>query len=127
MVASTRWLPSGKVTSAPDARGGLRNPAGGSINTTMEMSPSDRTMDEDLFGSLPGGQTVIDWFGFCPHFHDGNLERLELSGGNAVLAIRAFRMTSKVDAAGYFVQDRHAVVTLRMRGVTGVKLEGDAG
>jgi hypothetical protein len=84
-------------------------------------------MDRDLFASLPGGQAVIDWFGFCPDFHDGTVERLELSGGNAVLAIRAFRMTSKVDAEGYFVPDRHALVTLHMRGVTGLKLEGDAG
>jgi hypothetical protein len=102
-------------------------PTGGSINTTMEMPSSEWTMDKDLFASLPGGQTVIDWYGFCPHFHDGILERLELSGGNAVLAIRAFRMANEVDAAGYFVQDRHAVVTLQMCGVTGVKLEGDAG
>jgi hypothetical protein len=35
-------------------------------------------------------------------------------------------MTSKIDRNGFFVLDRHAVVVLRMRGVTGLKLEGDA-
>ncbi len=91
------------------------------------MSSSDWATDESLFASLPGGQTVIDWFGFCPVFHDGTLERLELSEGNGILTIRTYRMTSKIDAEGFYVLDRHASVTLRMRGVTGVKLEGDAG
>jgi hypothetical protein len=90
----------------------------------MPLSPW--TTDENLFASLPGGQTVIDWFGFCPDFHDGTLERLELSAGNAVLTVRAFRMTTKTDTSGFYVRDRHAFVTLRMRGVTGVRLEGDA-
>ena len=92
----------------------------------MEMPSSDWTTDQALFASLPGGQAVIDWFGFCPDFHDGTLERLELSAGNAALVVRTYRMTSKVDAEGFHVPDRHASVTLRMRGVTGVKLEGDA-
>ena len=35
-------------------------------------------------------------------------------------------MTDQVDAAGFFVLDRRASVTLHMRGVSGVKLEGDA-
>lgn len=83
--------------------------------------------DESLFASLPGGQTVIDWFGFCPDFHDGSLQELRLTEGDAVLSVRSFRMTSKIDADGFFVLDRHACVTLRMRGVTGVKLDGDAG
>ena len=93
----------------------------------MEMPSSDWATDESLFASLPGGQAVIDWFGFCPDFHDGTLERLELSAGNAVLTVRTYRMTSKIDAEGFYVPDRRASVTLRMRSVTGVKLEGDAG
>ena len=84
-------------------------------------------MDNDLFASLPGGQAVIDWFGFCPDFHDGTLDRLELSGRDAVLTVKASRMTDKVDAEGYYVLDRHVLVTLRMRSVTGLKLDGDAG
>jgi len=82
--------------------------------------------DEELFASLLGGQAVIDWFGFCPDFHDGELEKLELSGGNATLRVRTHRMTSETDAKGFIVLDRHAVVTLHMRGVTGVKLGGNA-
>jgi hypothetical protein len=93
----------------------------------MEMPSSDWVPDEALFASLPGGQKVIDWFGFCPVFHDGALDRLEVFGGGAALTVRTYRMTSKVDAEGFYVPDRRAAVTLQMGGVTGVKLEGDAG
>ena len=90
------------------------------------MPPSDWANDESLFASLPGGQAVIDWFGFCPQFHDGLLEKLELMSGNATLTVQCFRMTDQVDAKGYFIVDREASVTLRMRGVSGIMLEGDA-
>lgn len=92
----------------------------------MSQSAPDWNTDAELFASLPGGQAVIDWFGFCPDFHDGSLEKFELSVGNAMLSVRTFRMTSETDENGFFVLDRNAVVILRMRGVTGVKLEGDA-
>jgi hypothetical protein len=83
--------------------------------------------DAELIASLPGGQQVIDWFGFCPNFHDSVLERLEIASGDAVLALRAVRMTDRIDATGHFILDRHAVVTLRLTGVTGLRLAGDAG
>jgi len=92
----------------------------------MSISAPDWTTDAELFASLPGGQAVIDWFGFCPDFHDGSLERLELSVGSVMLSVRTFRMTRKTDENGFFIRDRHAAVILRMRGVTGVKLECDA-
>jgi hypothetical protein len=64
--------------------------------------------DAELIASLPGGQQVIDWFGFCPNFHDSVLERLEIASGDAVLALRAVRMTDRIDATGHFILDRHA-------------------
>ncbi|HVK40943.1 MAG TPA: hypothetical protein VM471_00570 [Phenylobacterium sp.] len=84
-------------------------------------------MNESFFASFPGGQAVIDWFGFCPDFHDASLERIEVASGHAILAMHAFRTTSEVEAAGYFIRDRHELVTLRMERITGLKLEGDAG
>ena len=36
-------------------------------------------------------------------------------------------MTDQVDSKGYFVLDKHAVVTLRLAGVTGIQLEGESG
>lgn len=90
------------------------------------MPDSDWETDQTLFASLPGGQSVIDWFGFCPSFHDARLARLELGTNVGLMTIEAFRTTDKVDQNGYYVMDRHALVTLRMNGVSGVKLEGNA-
>lgn len=92
----------------------------------MDMPPLEWATDEELFASLPGGQAVIDWFGFCPDFHDGTLEKLELCDDNALLGVRAFRMTNQINDEGFYIHDRHAVVTFRLLGVTGLKLEGDA-
>lgn len=83
--------------------------------------------DMDLFAALPGGRVVIDWFGFVPSFHDAELDRLEVTKGAASMALRAFRMTDAVDAKGAFVLDKHAVVTLDLSDVTGVRLTGNAG
>ncbi len=82
--------------------------------------------DKALFASLPGGQAVIDWFGFCPSFHDATLESATIADGNASLTIRAFRMTDQTDEKGYFILDRHAQVVIHMRSVTGLSLTGDA-
>ena len=71
----------------------------------MSISAPDWTTDAELFASLPGGQAVIDWFGFCPDFHDGSLERLELSVGSVLLSVRTFRMTRKTDENGFFIRD----------------------
>jgi hypothetical protein len=93
------------------------------------MMNSDGTYwstDKELFAALPGGQAVIDWFGFVPSFHDAELDRLELAKGGATIVLRAFRMRDAVDAKGLFVLDRHAVVTLHLSNVTGVHLTGDA-
>jgi hypothetical protein len=92
----------------------------------MEIESPEWATDQALFASLQGGQAIIDWFGYCPDFHDGTLERLQLSNKTASLSVRSFRMTSKVSSEGFYVPDRHASVTLLMRGVTGVRLDGDA-
>lgn len=92
----------------------------------MPYEPDDFPTDKALFASLPGGQDIIDWFGFCPSFHDATLERLELFG-DGLLSLRTHRMTNQMDEKGFYILDRHAVVTLHLKAVTGVKLEGDGG
>nr|WP_250814275.1 hypothetical protein [Neorhizobium tomejilense] len=90
------------------------------------MSSSNWDNDQNLFASLTGGQAIIDWFGFCPRFHDASLERLEIANGNVLLAIRAFRMTEELDQQRRFICDRHALVVLQMSGVSGIMLHGSA-
>lgn len=82
--------------------------------------------DMELFAALPGGRAVIEWFGFVPSFHDAELDRLEVAKGAASMALRAFRMTDAIDEKGFFVLDKHAVVTLHLSDVSGVHLTGNA-
>ena len=92
----------------------------------MNLDGTFWSSDKALFAALPGGQTVIDWFGFVPSFHDAELDRLEVTRGAASMAVRAFRITGAVDAKGLFVRDKHALVTLHLSDVSGVHLRGDA-
>jgi hypothetical protein len=96
------------------------------LSAMMNSDGTHWSTDMALFAALPGGRAVIDWFGFVPSFHDAELDRLELARGAASMALRAFRMTEAVDAKGFFVLDKHAVVTLHFSDVTGVHLTGIA-
>ena len=82
---------------------------------------------EEFLRTLPGGAEVVDWFGAAPSFHDATLERLELANNSATLMLAAFRMTDKVDDRGFVVLDKHALVTIVLRRVSGISLQGDAG
>ena len=85
-----------------------------------------RSGSGDLFGEIEGGQSVIDWFGFVPSFHDATLARINFGDGFAELELRAFRMTREIDERGYFKTDKHTSVTIHLEGVTGVALTGNA-
>jgi hypothetical protein len=82
--------------------------------------------DESVFLALDGGKEIAEWFGFVPSFHDATLSGLELSNGGGIISLKAFRMTSEIDANGYFVLDRHALVDITLNGITGISLKGDA-
>lgn len=86
----------------------------------------DWRTDPDLFASLPGGAALIEWFGFVPSFHDATVEGLKISEGASTLRLKAFRMTNQVDAAGYHVLDKHALVTIGLSRVSGISLTGNA-
>ena len=73
---------------------------------------------------IPGGPALVDWFGFVPHFHDANLLEINLaSGAPSRFVIHCWRITDKVDEAGYFFLDRHAVVTITLDAVKCISLD----
>ena len=76
-------------------------------------------MAEEVLRSIPGGQALIDWFGRVHRFHDADLFEIILaSNGSSVLRMRTFQMTDKVDDKGYFILEKHAVVTITLDQVT---------
>jgi hypothetical protein len=72
-----------------------------------------------ILHDIPGGEALLDWFGRVPHFHDAELLEISFFGrGAGLLRIHSWIITDKVDAQGYLVLDKHAVVTLALDGVS---------
>lgn len=62
---------------------------------------------------------LVEWFGHAPRFHDAELLEISFtSKGEGLLRIHAWNMTDAVDAKGYFVLDKDAVVTLALQEVS---------
>ena len=75
---------------------------------------------------LSNHQAVLDVFGYWPSFHDADV--ISYSGPSADrqtldLTLHTFEMTSEVDAKGYFVLQKHVLVTFRFAGVHDASLE----
>ena len=66
---------------------------------------------------IPGADQLIAWFGHWPTFHDAEVLSITLdrSRGSQVV-LHAFERTSELDARGYYVLAKHAVVTFSLEG-----------
>lgn len=83
-------------------------------------------IDHDLLKEIPGGLDLIAWFdGHVPSFHDAEIVELVLDRieSRCRLKIHVFRTTPDLDNEGYFVSEKHVVVTLQLTHVTNLKLE----
>lgn len=78
-------------------------------------------MPASTLHDIPGGEALFDRFGRVPRFHDAKLLEITVSTkGSGLLRIHAWNMTDEVDAAGYFVLDKHVVVTLALEGISAI-------
>ncbi|AHE55012.1 Imm50 family immunity protein [Sphingomonas sanxanigenens] len=77
------------------------------------------------FVSIPGWASLVEWFGCSPNFHDAEVLFLDLRRApySSTIRIHAWRTTSEVDEAGYFILDRHALVTFTIDGIQSLRLE----
>jgi hypothetical protein len=77
-----------------------------------------------ILEDIPGGRSLHEWFGRTPRFHDAELLEISFSGqGAGLLRIHAWNMTEEVDAKGYFVLDKHAIITFILEGVSAINCE----
>jgi hypothetical protein len=66
---------------------------------------------------IPGAVDVAAWFGYWPSFHDAEVLSITLDRLNASrVVIHTFEMTREVDARGYYVLDKNAIVTFFLEG-----------
>jgi immunity protein 50 of polymorphic toxin system len=66
----------------------------------------------ELVHSILGAQQLFDWFGYWPSFHDAEVLSIELNRtGTSKLRVHTFRMTKEVSPKGFYVCDKHCIVT----------------
>jgi hypothetical protein len=73
----------------------------------------------------PGAEELITWFGSRPSFHDAEVISIELHRhGASYLRIHTWETTRDVGPQGYYVQQKHVVVTFTVEGISNLQLEG---
>jgi hypothetical protein len=78
-----------------------------------------------IYHAVPGGAELVRWFGQAPSFHDAEILSLDLRRkGQSVLRLYGWINTGEVGQDGYFVLDRHAVVTFALDEVMDLQLDG---
>jgi hypothetical protein len=79
----------------------------------------------NIIPEIPGAEDVVAWFGGWPSFHDAEvLEFTFVRKGTSFLRIHTWLMTDQVDEKGYYVLDKHAIVTFTFERVTDLELRG---
>jgi hypothetical protein len=78
---------------------------------------------EDWIQLVPGAQQLFDWFGYWPSFHDAEVLSIELNRtGVSKVRVHTFQSTSEVDSKGFYVCDKHCIVTFVVDDITEVEL-----
>src|SRR5262245_49024564 len=74
---------------------------------------------------IPGAHELGSWFGSWPSFHDAEILELRLNRSTeSIIRIHTWAMTDELDAKGFYVSDRHVVVTFILNGITSLSLTG---
>lgn len=78
-----------------------------------------------IYDEVTGGSELVRWFGAVPTFHDAEILSLHLQRrGQSVLRLHGWMNTGKVADNGYFILDRHAVVSFVLEEVMHLQLHG---
>jgi Immunity protein 50 len=81
-------------------------------------------MSATVLATIPGGNALFEWFGRTPNFHDAEVQEIKLaSSGPSTLRVRTWEITNTVDSRGYFVLDKHVLVTFTLEEVSYIALD----
>jgi immunity protein 50 of polymorphic toxin system len=73
--------------------------------------------------SVTGAESLREWFGYWPDFHDAEILRVELdrkTGGRIVVHI--WDTTREVDGRGFYVTRKHALVEFMLEEIFDLEL-----
>ena len=81
---------------------------------------------------IRGAADILRWFGYWPSFHDAEVLSITLDRSHpSRIVVHTWNRTDAVDARGYFVLDKHAIVTfvledflLDQQGITNTQIDG---
>ena|SRR5690349_10484292 len=80
-------------------------------------------MSEVAHKNISGLDELVAWFGRIPRFHDAKILGVSLHTDQpSTIRIHAWQMTDEKDEKGYFILDRHVVVTISLEQVTSISL-----
>ncbi len=82
---------------------------------------------EHIYDQIPGGQALLDWFGYVPSFHDAEIVGLDLRRtGQSLLRIHYFiaPYVTEHEQGGSYVFEKHAVVTFALEDIMDLQLNG---
>jgi hypothetical protein len=74
---------------------------------------------------VSGSSQLTGAMGYWPSFHDANVVNVSRARGSITVAVHVFAMTDQVDAAGYYILEKHHLVTLALEGVQSSSLPPD--
>jgi hypothetical protein len=76
---------------------------------------------------IRGSQSVIEWFGRWPSFHDAELMtfHIDRERGTSFMRVRAFNITDRIDNRGQFIKTQEAVVVFEFSGIRTIHLDGE--
>ena len=75
--------------------------------------------------SITGADALVAWFGSWPSFHDAEIHELHLDRqGMSWLKVHTWRMTDRVNDKGYYVLEKHVIVTFSLKQVAALVLDG---
>lgn len=67
---------------------------------------------------VPGADHVVGWFGYWPSFHDAEVLSIALNRSReSYVQVHTWERTSEVDAKGYFVRRKFAIVTFVLENI----------
>jgi hypothetical protein len=73
--------------------------------------------------AIDGAQSLHDWFGYWPSFHDAEILYLHLNRtGSSHMAVHAWHTSSEKDEKGFNMQERHVVVEFVLEGISDLEL-----
>jgi Immunity protein 50 len=83
-------------------------------------------MDQnEIIDQVPGAQGLVDLYTCWPSFHDAEVVSLELNRqGRSRIKVHTFATMKEIDSRGYYVTDKHTLVSFLLEGVSSLQLNG---